>query len=100
VKRSLRVGFRVFTVALLIVSIWTAYANVFSDDLDVRAKAAIAARAHAGCGDKCKQTGLRVDRGMIDERIEHDFDGKGRVVVTCRRANVIVGDYTCTPSKE
>ncbi|MBX3190539.1 MAG: hypothetical protein KF819_26295 [Labilithrix sp.] len=96
-KRSLRLVFRYFTITLLLVSAWTAYANVFSDDAEVRAKAEAQARAQAGCGEQCKPTSLKIDRGMFEERVEYDFDRKGHVVVVCRRQSLIFGDYTCAP---
>lgn len=98
-KRRLSAAFRVFTIILLLLTIFTAYQNVFSDDTDLRARAGELARKEAGCGDKCKQTGMRGNRGMLDETIEYDMDGVGGFVVTCRRAHVIAGDYACTASK-
>ena len=96
-KRQLAWVLRIVTVVLLGVSIWTAYANVFSDDLDVRARAGELARTTAGCGDHCKVTSMHGSRGMIDEQIEYDIDGPkgGHIVVVCRRAHVIAGDYAC-----
>ena len=46
-----RKAFQWFTVALLLVSIWTVYANVLSDDADVRAKgrATATTRTSSGC---------------------------------------------------
>ena len=90
---------RVLTIVLLIVSAWTAYANVFSDDTDVRAKAGELARKEAGCGDKCRQTSMRGNRGMIEESIDYDMDKVGTITVTCRRANIVVGDYACEAHK-
>ena len=91
--------FRIFTILLLIVSGWTAYANVFSDDTDLRARAGELARKEAGCGDKCKQTSMRGNRGMIEESIEYEMDKVGTILVTCRRANVVFGDYSCEAHK-
>ena len=99
VKGRLGSLFRVFTILLLLVSGWTAYANVFSDDTDVRAKAGEVARKEAGCGDKCKQTGMRGNRGMIEESIDYDIDKVGTITVTCRRANIVIGDYACEAHK-
>ena len=90
---------RVLTIVLLIVSAWTAYANVFSDDTDERAKAGELARKEAGCGDKCRQTSMRGNRGMIEESIDYDMDKVGTITVTCRRANIVVGDYACEAHK-
>src|SRR4051794_13248691 len=93
--------FRIFTIVLLCVSIWTAYANVFSDDTAVRASAGDLARKTAGCGDKCKVANINGSRGMFGTTLEYDIDGAGagHYVVTCRRANVIFGDYACVASK-
>jgi len=98
-KRGLRSLLRVLTVFIFFLSLWTAYANVFSDDTALRAHAGDLARQFAGCGDKCKVTGMHGDRGMIEERIAYDIDGKGQVVVTCRRQLIAVGDYDCKATK-
>ena len=87
--------FQWFTVLLLVVCVWTAYANVLSDDTAVRAKARATVNQAAGCGDDCKLEGLRGDRGMLEERIEYDVLNHGHYVVTCRRAFIIAGDYAC-----
>jgi hypothetical protein len=120
VKRATSIAFRGFTTLLLVVSIATAYQNVFSDDLDLRARAGELARTHAGCADSagtaprppagdsgrssssaCKVTSMRGSRGMIDEQIEYDIEAPkgGHIVVVCRRAYVVAGDYACTASK-
>ena len=57
------------------------------------------ARTSAGCGDKCKVVGMNGERGMLSETITFTIDGKGQTVVTCRRAFVIAGDYSCVASK-
>lgn len=93
---TLRRAFRGFTFVLFGLCIWTAYANVFSDDTAVRAQAGQLARTTAGCGDKCKVVGMEGDRGMISETISFTIDGKGQVVVTCRRAFIVAGEYACT----
>jgi hypothetical protein len=90
---------RVLTIILLLVSGWTAYANVFSDDTDVRAKAGELARKEAGCGDKCRQTSMHGNRGMIEESIDYEMDRVGTITVTCRRANIVFGDYGCEAHK-
>jgi hypothetical protein len=87
--------FQWFTVLLLGACVWTAYANVFSDDNDVRAKARSTVNKAAGCGDECKLEGLRGERGMIEERIEYDVLKRGHFVVVCRRAFILAGDYGC-----
>ncbi len=75
--------------------VWTAYANVFSDDADVRAKARATVNKAAGCGDDCKLEGLRGERGMLEERIEYEVLKHGHYVVICRRAFIVAGDYAC-----
>jgi hypothetical protein len=87
--------FQWFTVLLLLVSLWTVYANVLSDDTDVRAKAKATVNHAAGCGDDCKHESLRGERGMIEERIEYDLLRHGHWVVVCRRAMIVAGDYAC-----
>jgi hypothetical protein len=99
VKRSFGRLLRVFTIVLLGVSIWTAYANVFADDTALRARAGELARTQAGCGDRCKVTGVRISRGMLEETMEYDMAGPGTYVVTCRRAYVVAGEHACTASK-
>jgi hypothetical protein len=76
-SQGLRKVFRIFTILLLGVCLWTAYANVFSDDTAVRARANEAARAKAGCGDRCKVTSIHGNRGMLDETTEYDVEGPG-----------------------
>jgi hypothetical protein len=88
--------FQWFTVLLLGACVWTAYANVFSDDSNVRAKARSTVNKAAGCGDDCKLEGLRGERGMLEERIEYDVVRRGHYVVVCRRAFIVAGDYGCT----
>ncbi len=87
--------FQWFTVLLFGVCVWTAYANVLSDDDDVRAKARTTVNQAAGCGEDCKLEGLRGDRGMLEERIEYDVVKHGHYVVVCRRAFIVAGDYAC-----
>ena len=94
-----RVVLRALTFVLFGLCLWTAYANVFSDDTAVRAQAGQLARTTAGCGDTCKVVGMEGDRGMISETITFTIDGKGQIVVTCRRALVAFGEYECTAAK-
>jgi hypothetical protein len=98
-KRWARKLFSWFTAVLLVVCIWTAYWNVLSDDTAVRAQAREAANKFAGCGDKCKLTGMRGERGMITEAIEFDIDGHGTLLSSCRRKYIVFGDYACEVSK-
>lgn len=90
-----RAAFRYLTIVLFALSVWTAYANVVSDDSEVRAKAREAVGQVAGCGDVCQLEGLRGDRGMLSETIEYDVRGRGHFVVVCRRAFVAFGEHTC-----
>jgi hypothetical protein len=92
-------AFRIFTIVLLLVSVWTAYANVFADDTEVLAHARELVNKEAGCGDRCRLTSMKGERGMIHKRIEYDIDGKGHFVATCRRKFVIAGDYACEITK-
>ena len=87
--------FQWFTVLLLLVCVWTAYANVLSDDTAVRAKSRITANQAAGCGDDCKLENLRGERGMFDVTTNYDILKHGHYVIVCRRAFVIAGDYAC-----
>lgn len=87
--------FQWFTVLLLGACVWTAYANVFSDDTEVRAKARSAVNDAAGCGDQCKVEGLRGERGMLEERIDYDVMRHGHYVVACRREFIVAGAYEC-----
>jgi hypothetical protein len=96
---KLRVVLRALTFVLFGLCLWTAYANVFSDDTAVRAQAGQLARTTAGCGDKCKVVGMEGERGMISETITFTIDGKGRIVVTCRRALIAFGEYECTAAE-
>ena len=96
-----RRAFRIFTILLLLVSVTTAYMNIFADDADLRARANQLARTTAGCGEKCRLTNARIDRGMIDETFQYDIEGPGagHYVVVCRRAYVAVGEHACTATK-
>ncbi|GEM_PF-1747997 len=87
--------FQWFTVALLLLSMWTAYANVLSDDTEVREKARATLNAAAGCGDACKLENMRGDRGMFGTEIEYDLVKHGHYVVVCRRAFIVAGDWAC-----
>jgi hypothetical protein len=91
--------FRWLTIALFVLTAWTAYANVFTDDSAVRAKARAAMGELAGCGDTCKVEQLRGERGMFGESIEYDVVLKGHVSVMCRREYVSFGDWRCVASK-
>lgn len=87
--------FRAFTFVLFGLCVWAIVANLLSDDTAVRAQAGAVARKTAGCGDACKVVGMHGERGMLGETITFDIDGKGQVVVACRRAFVVAGEYAC-----
>lgn len=97
---SKRKAFQYFTVFLFLLSVWTAYANVISDDTEVRAKARATVGQAAGCGDVCRIEGLRGDRGMLEEVIEYDVVNKGHYVVACRRAFIAFGEHACVVRSE
>jgi hypothetical protein len=90
-----RRALRTVTILLFVMTGWTAYANVLSDDAEVRATADATARAHAGCGEACKLANVNGERGMLSTEITYDMHPKGRVVVVCRRPFVAVGDFAC-----
>lgn len=89
--------FQYFTVILLLACVWTAYANVISDDTEVRAKARATVNKFAGCPDNeaCPMQSMKGERGMITESIEYDLVKHGHYVVLCRREYVIAGEYSC-----
>ena len=78
---------------------WMIYANVFSDDSAVRARAEQLARETAGCGAKCNLVRIDGSRGVLAERIGFNFKDVGMVAVTCRRAYLAFGDYACSAEK-
>jgi len=99
-KGTLRRVFRVFTIVLFLVSAWTAYSNVYAPLPDGVGDAA----RKAACGGECRITHVTIDRGMLGTSFTYDvvktdtMTNGGRVAAVCRRAQVIVGDYRCTPS--
>jgi len=98
-KPGLRKAFRALTFILLLVTLFTVYSNVLSDDTALRAKAGELVRTHVGCGDACRISYTKIDRGMLDERFTYTLDGKGNYEVVCKRAFVIAGDHTCSAGK-
>jgi hypothetical protein len=93
-----RAALRVVTVLLFITTGWMVFANVLSDDNAVRARADALAREQAGCGTKCKVRSVHGGRGMIQEKLEYEIDGKTPVTVACQRAYIAFGDYVCEAS--
>jgi hypothetical protein len=87
--------FQWFTFFLLLLTVLMAINNVVMDDAAVRALAKKTAVEAAGCGDACRMSGFRGERGMINETIEYDFDPQGHYVVQCHRAMLAVGEYIC-----
>jgi len=81
------------TLALFALCVWTAYANVLSDDTEVRVKAVNALEKMLG--EKIELEHFRGDRGMIEETIEYEVRKKGRFVVTCRRPYIAFGEHVC-----
>ena len=99
-RSRLRAAFRVLTFVLFGLTAWTLYANVASDDAEVRAKAERTVRDHAGCGEQCRFTGVQGTRGMLAETITYDVAGKGRITVTCARPYVSFGEHECEAATE
>ena len=91
-------GGAVFTL-LLVVCAWTAYTNVFSGDAQIRAQGETLAREEAGCKD-CRLVKVDGSRGMINTTLTYSFDGRGSVLVKCRRKYISLGDYECTATKQ
>ena len=87
--------FQGFTVVLAILCGIAVYFNIVTDDLEVRKLARSTVNQAAGCGDNCKLSGLRGDRGMLSETLEYDVQDHGHWLITCRRAFVVIGDYAC-----
>lgn len=97
--------FRWVTVLLFVLTAWTGYANVFTDDTDVRAMARTTMSQAAGCGEDCKVESLRGERGMFGETIEYDVAparaGRagalhgGHYAVVCRRQYISFGVWSC-----
>jgi hypothetical protein len=95
VKRAIAIVVAVF-VAL---ALWTVYANVLSSDVEVRATAELAARAKAGCGEKCSLARMEGSRGAFSETLDFSFRDAGTIHVTCRRPYIAFGAYACEASK-
>jgi hypothetical protein len=87
--------FQYFTIFFLLLTAMMAINNVLVDDTIVRGLAKKTAVDAAGCGDACRMSGFRGERGMINETIEYDFDPQGHYVVQCHRKMIAVGDYVC-----
>ena len=89
----------IVTAVFVALCVWTFYANVISSDVAVRAAAELAARAKAGCGEKCSLQRMEGSRGAFKETLDFSFRDAGTVSVTCRRPYIAFGDYACTATK-
>jgi hypothetical protein len=89
----------IVVAVIVVLAIYTVYANVLSDDLAVRSAAELAARAKAGCGEKCSLAKMEGSRGAFKETLEFTFRDAGLVTVTCRRPYIAFGAYTCVAAK-
>ena len=87
--------FQYFTIFLLLLTAMMAINNVIVDDTAVRALSKKTAVDAAGCGEKCRISGFRGERGMINETIEYDFSPEGHYVTQCHRTMLAVGEYVC-----
>ena len=97
---SYRNAFSALTLVLFLVTSWAVYANVFSDNSELVVSARELAQKTA-CGGKCAPARVRIERGMISQTFDYDFQSAGSVTVTCRRQAIVVGEYSCeaTPTK-
>jgi hypothetical protein len=86
------------TAAFVGLCLWTAYANVFSDDAAVRTRGEKVARDKAGCGDTCRLVRVEGERGILKETLAYTFVNVGQVDVTCRRPYIAFGEYACEAS--
>ncbi|MCL2779202.1 MAG: hypothetical protein FWD73_14500 [Polyangiaceae bacterium] len=94
-SRPFRRILRAVLFLVFVLSAWATYANVLSDDTEVRALADSVAHKTAGCGDKCRVTSMHGDRGVLSTSVEYDFGGHGHVLVVCRRPWVVFGEWEC-----
>jgi hypothetical protein len=103
-------------------------ARTFAGCTDSADSAGAASQPRAGgrAASSCKVTSMRGSRGMIDEQIEYDIEARGprsaqraeelggvsgrapdadvapkgaHIVVVCRRAYIVAGDYACVASR-
>jgi len=81
--------------SFVVLSIWTAYTNVFSDDSALRARADKLAREKAGCGETCKLIRAEGKRGIYEERITFTFSRPAVVTVACHRKYIAFGGHVC-----
>ena len=94
-KRALAIVVAVF----VLLAVYTMWANVISDDTEVRSIADLAARAKAGCGEKCVMTKMEGSRGAFSEKLEFTFREAGVIAVTCKRPMIAFGAYKCEATK-
>jgi cytochrome c-type biogenesis protein CcmE len=87
--------FRWFTIVLFFACLAAIAMNVVADNSALLVTAEKVAREKAGCGESCRMTGMRGERGMHQQTMTYGMKGVGDVEVVCRRAFIVVGDYAC-----
>lgn len=95
-----RRAFRWFTIVLFFACLGAIVMNVVSDNTELLTRAERIAREKAGCDKDCRMTGMRGERGMIEQKMVYGMKGVGEVTVVCRRAFIVVGDYACEATVE
>ena len=94
-KQAIAIVVAVFVV----LAVYTVWANVISDDTEVRSIAELAARARAGCGEKCVMLKMEGSRGAFSETLEFTFRDAGVIDVKCKRGAIAFGAYKCEATK-
>jgi hypothetical protein len=89
----------IVVAVIVVLCVYTVWANVISDDTDVRSVADLTARAKAGCGEKCVMTKMEGTRGVLAEDIDFSFRDGGNIHVKCKRAAIAFGAYKCEAAK-
>ena len=84
-----------FSFVLLGLTSYAVYANVFSEDRDLVVRARQMAQQAACGGSTCLPLRVRIERGMITQTFDYDFDRAGQVTVECRRKAIVFGAYSC-----
>ena len=89
----------IVVAVIVLLAVYTIWANVISDDTEVRSLADLAARAKAGCGEKCVMTKMEGSRGVLAETLEFTFKDAGVIAVKCKRPAIAFGAYKCEATK-
>lgn len=89
----------IVVAVIVVLAVYTIWANVISDDTEVRSIADLAARAKAGCGEKCVMTKMEGSRGVLAETLEFTFREGGSITVKCKRPAIAFGAYKCEATK-